>query len=304
MATEESKAPESAQPLFSLRTLLIASLLAVFVCLFALWWSGYGLDKGKGLVATLITVVAFLIFGELVRQRCRYSLRQLLTLVTVIAICLGFFSQSLWQARKQQQVVEIIVRLGGSVAYEYRNNDEDWFQTRAGGPTLPSWLLRFLGEDVFAHVGYVDLRGSSVRDADLERFGDALPELGGVALHNSQITDAGLEHLARLDNLWTVDLNGQQATRKGLAYLGDLPSLGRVRLYGRSVTNATLANFDELPNLQRLTVSNANVTNTGLVNLKSLPNLRQLSLIRTGVTDDGAEKLREALPNCEIYVRP
>ncbi len=250
MATEEPKASKSGQPLFSLRMLLLVLFLAVLVCLFALWWSGYGLDNGKGLVATLITIATCLILGEFVRQRCRYSLRQLLIAITLIAIFLGFFSQSLLQARKQRQVVATINQLGGVVLYKIDDHGDGWSQTESV-VLLPSWLPSVLGEDVFANVGHVDLDGRSVRDADLQPFGDVFKDLEHLTLNNTQITDAGLEHLKGLSNLFFLRLNSTQITDVGLVHIEGLTKLRWLDLGNTKVSAGGVKKLQQaLPNCQ------------------------------------------------------
>ncbi len=276
MATEEPRASKSVPPLFSLRTLLIVVFLAVLVCLFTLWWSGYGVDNGKGLVATLITIGTGLVVGEFIRQRFRYNLRQLLIAITLIAIFLGFFSQPLLQARKQRQVVETINRLTGIVRYKYDYSGEDWFRTD-NGVLLPSWFLSVFGTDVFANVSFVGLAGSSVRDSDLQPFGDALKGLRTLDLSNTQITDAGLEHLKGLTNLYSLRLDNTQITDSGLVHLKGLTNLRGI-----------------------LWLSGTQVTDAGLEHLKKLTKLHFLHLSNTNVTDEGVKKLQQALPNCRI----
>jgi len=233
------------------------------------------LDSGKGLIATLITIAIFSVVGEFIRQRFRYTLRQLLIAITVIAVFVGFFSQSLWQARKQQQVVATVIRSGGSVTYESDDSGGGWFQTDSG-IVLPSWLQSVLGEDVFKNVALVSLHGSSVRDSDLQPFGDALKELRKLYLSNTQITNAGLVHLKGLTNLDTLILTNTKITDAGLVHLKDLT------------------------NLIWLDLSHTQITDAGLEHLKELTNPLYLNLNFTQLTDEGVKKLRQALPNCTI----
>ena len=55
-----------------------------------------------------------------------------------------------------------------------------------------------------------------------------------------------------------------------------------------------------IPNVVRLNLAETKVTDAGLAHLEGLKNLKSLYLWQTQVTPDGAEKLRQALPDCNI----
>jgi Leucine-rich repeat (LRR) protein len=76
-------------------------------------------------------------------------------------------------------------------------------------------------------------------------------------------------------NLWTLDLRGTQ------------------------VTDAGLVDLARLKNLLWLDLSD-HITDAGLPKLESLANLSHLHLAKSKVTAEGVQKLKKALPKCEI----
>ena len=95
-----------------------------------------------------------------------------------------------------------------------------------------------------------------------------------IDLCNTQIIDAGLEHLEELTDLKWLDLSGTQLTDAGLSHLKGLN------------------------NLQELWLSTTQISNAGLTHLKSLTKPKLLEVRRTQVSEDRAMNLRSTLPDC------
>jgi internalin A len=115
-----------------------------------------------------------------------------------------------------------------------------------------------------AKVSYVDTDGSFFKiirvdlpaettDADLEQFVDylrRLPQLRGLGLSGTKVTDAGLAHLTRLPQLRGLNLRDTNITDAGLERLKDLPNLVWLQVYGTRVTSDGRQDLEEaLPNL-------------------------------------------------------
>ncbi|HOM17260.1 MAG TPA: leucine-rich repeat domain-containing protein, partial [Thermoguttaceae bacterium] len=66
------------------------------------------------------------------------------------------------------------------------------------------------------------------------------------------------------------------------------------------ITDAGLVYLAGMKNLQVLVLGKTRITDAGLVHLAGMKNLQELDLWRTQITDAGLEKLRKALPGCEI----
>ena len=98
----------------------------------------------------------------------------------------------------------------------------------------------------------------------------------------------------------SLHLGGTDVTDAGLAHLAGLASLQRLHLEKTRVTDAGLAHLAGLENLSYLNLYQTAVTDAGLAHLEGLKNLKSVYLWQSKVTPDGAERLRKALPECEV----
>jgi hypothetical protein len=107
----------------------------------------------------------------------------------------------------------------------------------------------------------------------------------------SGITDAGLEHLANLEELEDLRLP-QTITDVGLAHFrGRLPNLKRLYLNRAAITDAGLAHLQGRK-LDDLQLNGSAITDAGLAHLRGM-RLLNLQLSNTAVGDAGLEHLRE-----------
>ncbi len=112
--------------------------------------------------------------------------------------------------------------------------------------------------------------------------------------------DGELALLGDLEQLVSLHLGGTDVTDAGLAHLAGLASLQRLHLEKTRVTDAGLAHLAGLENLSYLNLYQTEVTDAGLAHLEGLKNLKSVYLWQSKVTPDGAERLRKALPECEV----
>ena len=166
-------------------------------------------------------------------------------------------------------------------------------------------LVQRLGGQVNAPDGRavaVQLHGTAVRDQDLAVL-ETLERLYHLDLGNTDVSDVGLAHLARVSTLASVNLVGTRVTFEGVAVLsGLLPDLAvhvaelpanpaereaiaAIRAVGGSVLfGKTGARSVDLANRQ--------IADDDLRHLSGFANLRYLSLRDTPVTDDCAPNLQ------------
>jgi hypothetical protein len=164
--------------------------------------------------------------------------------------------------------------------------------------------------------------GTDARDEDMIYL-ERLEELVGLQLANTNITDAGIPHLARSSRLWRLNLNGTKVTDNGLAYLEGLKNLSELDLGNTNVTDAGTTHLAKLHDLRELSLRGTKVTDKGLADIQVLADLYDLDLANTDVTDagvphlkrlcpgklnlkgtkitdDGVKALKQSLPNCAI----
>jgi WD40 repeat protein len=139
-----------------------------------------------------------------------------------------------------------------------------------------------------------------------------------------RITDLGVRELMALTNLRELNLSGQPITDAALEYIGKLPELRKLWLANTEVTNAAgpllgamgqletlglndtqvgdeiIADLELLKSLTELDLSRTRLTDLGLEGMGAFQSLRKLNIEKTKTSAAAVEKLRQALPQCEI----
>ena len=164
-----------------------------------------------------------------------------------------------------------VLENGGSVLYDYEvdsdlNPVDPIFDDRQ--PPGPKWLQDILGVDFVASVLYVDLEDTYVCDV------------------------TPLASLNNLESLWLENTKVSDVT--------SLVSFTRLRELDLSSTQVNeVAMLARLMNLEQLYLGNTTVSD--VTPLMSLTKLDWLELSDTSVSDEDFEKLKQALPNCNIH---
>ena len=159
------------------------------------------------------------------------------------------------------------------------------------------------------NLEHLSFNGGNVHDAALA----GLPaNLRSISLRRcTGITDAGLAHLAGLENLTGLRIYRDQSihdldpdepliTDAGLAHLRGLTNLDALDMVGQRITDAGLEHIAGLENLTWLMLSGPGITDAGLVHLEGLTHLRMLMLYSKQVTPDGVDALKAALPALRV----
>jgi hypothetical protein len=180
----------------------------------------------------------------------------------------------------------------------------------------------------------LSLLSARINDDGIRHLGK-FRNLSELDLCMTDVTDEGLTALAGLRKLSKVDLEHTRVTAEGVGWLRQtkpdlqartttddtslrriatffqrrqsrlsrdgvsLPSL-RLPAIGPGVTDAGVALLRGMTQIEELDLTDAQVTDKSITNLATLTGLKKLTLRGTQVTDSGVEKLRLALPNCEI----
>jgi hypothetical protein len=250
---------------------------------------------------------------------CQYSLRTLLFFVTFCAVVCSWCAVKMQQARNQQEAVEAIRRLGGSVRYDYEGDAE----TAEKPPPGPAWLRGLVGVDFLANVVEASLDRPQIKDADLGNL-KGLRHLQGLSLAGTKISDTGLMHLRGFSDLQALSLAGTQVSDAGLIQLNEMTRLQGLSLLNTRITDAGLVHLRKMTNLQALSLAgtrvtdgglrlvkelihirelhldNTRISDTGLGHLRDMKQLRYLRLVNTRVTRQGIRQLQQALPDCRV----
>ncbi len=152
--------------------------------------------------------------SQLMRGNFHFTLRTLLLVSIPCFSLLAWFGNTFQRARRQHADVEQIRSFGALVEYDTRSRENG----------AQRWIQRWLGEDFFSSVFWVDYGfafstdSSRVTDADLEPL-ERLPRLARLSLCGLRITDAGMVHVSQLTELTNLDLRHTLITDDGLKYL-------------------------------------------------------------------------------------
>ena len=165
--------------------------------------------------------------------------------------------------------------------------------------------------------------GEKIDDSVLEVVAK-LEGLQGLSLDNCPITDAGVGKLAGLPLADLTLYQCANVTDKGLAFLAEANELTKLTLRDVAVqgtvisklpkpeqlvslnlaqskiTDAEIGNLKGLANLETLVLSQTEITDPSVDTLAKLNKLKRLIVTETGLTAEGVEKLRSALPDCQI----
>ncbi len=115
----------------------------------------------------------------------------------------------------------------------------------------------------------------------------------------SQVSDEGLARIARLLGLEELYLTGN-VSNAGLAHLASLQNLSTLAVASRQVTAQGVAAFAELPRLDRLALTTPCLADDGVPALLRCTNLRTLTFYSSSLSDDGLQRLRDGLPRCAV----
>ncbi len=145
----------------------------------------------------------------------QYRLWHLFVLTAVIAVVCSWFACKMVAANKRKAAVNAIEALGGSVTYDYQL-DASGGEIPNAKPPGPEWFRNLVGLDFLADVVCVRIGSYSdwhsdrsyqlVTDDWIQEHIMRLTNLQSLGLHDTQVTDAGLEHLKRLPNLRELHL--------------------------------------------------------------------------------------------------
>ncbi len=238
------------------------------------------------------------------RQRRWYqcSLRTLLVFTLIAAAGCALIRSRMVQKRREREVVEQVLKFGGSVTYDYQ------LANPQSTPPGPAWLRSLFGQNLFSHVArmsvhhdfYVQLVWPKSADFEVSTIKD-LESLEELRLEGTNLTDRGMESIKSLSNLRELDVGDTNITDAGMASLRGLSHLIDLDLRFLRITDAGLANLEGMTALESLGLfKTPGVTDKGLMRLKNLNRLKVVDLQGTSVTSKGVRELQSALPSCNI----
>lgn len=192
------------------------------------------------------------------KPKFRFGLKMLLVLLTVSGACLGYLS---FRAANQRRLVNDILRTGGGVVYDYqRQGKKDGFEA-----TLGSLCRRLCGVDFCSQVVYVELCGK----VEFEVYPDPPPKPDAFRMH----IPAGLiDRLSGLCHVETLFLFRSDVSDADLRQISRLQSLKWLDLVSTGVTDRAIPDIGNLRKLETLDIRHTHISRKGVARLKkSLP---------------------------------
>ncbi|MFT5192139.1 MAG: hypothetical protein ACI9DF_005179 [Verrucomicrobiales bacterium] len=101
------------------------------------------------------------------------------------------------------------------------------------------------------HVESVSV-AKDIKDEHLALLGPLAPQLAWLYLNKTQVTDAGIKHLAGLKQLRRLHLANTGITNAGVKHLEGLENLETLNIYGTKVSDDVLASLAKLPKLKKV----------------------------------------------------
>lgn len=169
----------------------------------------------------------------------------------------------------------------------------------------------------------LSLERTAISDTGLRHLLD-LPRLEWLNLYQTGVGDMGLAHLRRFPRLQQLPIGATRITDAGLAVLKDFPELRYLGLRANPISDEGLRHLAPLRHLTGLHLGETHVTDAGLHHLAGLAQLERLWLQDVAITDAsvdvltrwqrlqelhlrgtqisaaGAQRIRHALPGCDL----
>ena len=135
----------------------------------------------------------------------------------------------------------------------------------------------------------INLDSCPVGDWSLAHFADnnVMPNLKSLDLADTDVTDRGLVHIAKLKKLEHLSLFYCEISNAGLRYISQMESLQVLNLDSRDIGDSGMFFLRNLKNLKCLDVFSGRITNTGCSHIGKIKSLETLELCGGGVGDFG-----------------
>jgi hypothetical protein len=274
-------------------------------------------------VGATIVLIATLLFEWRRRLRTRwfqFTLRELLSLLLIVAILLSW-----WRVHHNQRMreMEIASRFSDRTSWtdEYRGpiflsrifgtrilTDFNSY-TRFAGLSFRSQqeandLVSCLKE--FGSLEEIDLPSSLDAKEEGNVFDEMLAEIStlkklrSLTLVCAKITDAGMKTIANIPKLEELDVGGTEITSRGVQCLKSSLHLVWLDISGTKIDDGAGETLECLKNLVFLDLADTKITDQSVESLGRLTRLTSLDISNTRITEDGYQKLRSLLSECDI----
>jgi len=147
----------------------------------------------------------------------------------------------------------------------------------------------------YANLPYFD----ATRQTTILHDVPPLPNLRGINLFDTNVTDADMQWLAACPRLEVIELSETSIGDHGLAHLARLPRLRRLTISSDRISDRGCRSIANMPALEELSLASRNVHDTGVAELARLGTLRDLN-ISASASEEAFNVLRRKLPDCKL----
>ena len=169
-----------------------------------------------------------------------------------------------WFPGWEVETVEVVEAPPGSLD-SIRLSKEQWHHLKASGITI----LPLEGEDGLQVLSPIDPK-LAINDDDLKVLHLIAQHLVILDLTNSEVTDAGLDHLQKFPNLKKLTLeNSKKVSSEGVRKLENIVSLEHLNLVGVSLDDSALDSIGKMESLLEVYLFRSGVSGEAVNNLKA-----------------------------------
>ena len=169
-----------------------------------------------------------------------------------------------WFPGWEVETVEVVEAPPGSLD-SIRLSKEQWHHLKASGITI----LPLEGEDGLQVLSPIDPK-LAINDDDLKVLHLIAQHLVILDLTNSEVTDAGLDHLQKFPNLKKLTLeNSNKVSSDGVKKLENIVSLEHLNLVGVSLDDSALDSIGKMESLLEVYLFRSGVSEEAVNNLKA-----------------------------------
>ena len=150
---------------------------------------------------------------------------------------------------------------------------------------------------------------NKIRLAQTSVSGEGLAAIANLPIQDldlsecSQLDDAALAHVAKLNKLKRLNLWRASIGDSGVEHLGALTELEWLNLDNTQVTDLGLRNLERMQKLSFLHLGSTPVSDAGLKHLADLKSLSDLRVTRTSVTQAGVDAIKQQIAGLKVQLK-
>ena len=122
-----------------------------------------------------------------------------------------------------------------------------------------------------------------------------------VQFVGKRTNDSHMELVANATELEKLIVSYSSISDAGLVHIGSLKKLRILSLFRNEITNGGIAHLAGLENIQQLNLEETGLSDGGIATLCKLSTLQRVSMDHQSVSQGAEDRLRAALPECQIF---